>query len=248
MRIFIVFLVLALAACGNGAEPSVGQGDDRKAVQVADTAWGADAKTYILMDLPNLDDNVKGDTLLVYTTHQLGDGLFVMAAKNNEDTREGLRLYLYSPKPDSTANVLAVSSPAYDSFTMLPTYFSTADTADGLVILANFGEKESWGQKVFWLRDRQFKDLGWLDVAHREWKMRDDSIVQWRTNIAPYARVQAKDGQFLITFTGDSLQLYDDLEGHQELMFPAGSVAYRFDGLHMVLLVDGKERLPKHPL
>jgi hypothetical protein len=118
-----------------------------------------------------------------------------------------------------------------------------------MVILANFGEKEAWGQKVFWLKGHEFRDLGWLDVAHREWKTRDDSTVQRRTNIAPYARVQRPaTTEFKITFTGDSLQLFDDLEGNQGTDVPTARVAYRYDGGHMVLLVDGKERLPKHPL
>ena len=247
MKTNAAILILALAACNSGDAP------DKKVADVplenaADTTWGTSAKNYALLDLPNLDDNVKGDTLLVYTTHQVGNDLFVMAAKNKEDKREGLRLYLYTPRPDSTADVLAVSAPAYDSSTMLPTYFTTSDTADGMVILANFGEKESWGQKVFWLKGHEFRDLGWLDVAHREWKTRDDSTVQWRTNIAPFARVQGRNDQFKITFTGDSLQLFDDLAGNQERMFATGRIAYRYDGRQMVLYEDGQERLPKHPL
>ena len=210
MRGALIYSAVLLVACNGGPRPS-GDVPEAIPVQPADTAWGGTAKTYALLDLPNLDDNVRGDTLLVYTTHKIGEDRFVMAAKNKEDTREGLRLYLYTPRPDSTATVLAVSSPAYDSYTMLPTYFSTGDTADGLVILANFGERETWGQKVFWLKGAEFRDLGWLDVAHREWKVRDDSTVQWRTNIAPYANVLGNDGRFLITFTGDSLQLFDDL-------------------------------------
>jgi hypothetical protein len=33
-----------------------------------------------------------------------------------------------------------------------------------------------------------------------------------------------------------------------ERMFPASSVAYRHEGGHMTLLVDGKPRLPAAPL
>lgn len=246
MRTFPAIFALVLAACSNGTNSSGTQSGPQASAM--DTAWGPEAKAYTLLDLPNLDDNVKGDTLLVYTTHKVGNDLFVMAAKNKEDKREGLRLYLYEPRIDSTAQVLAVSAPAYDSSTMLPIYFSTSDTADGIVILANYGEKETWGQKVFWLKDRQFKDLGWLDVAHREWRTRDDSTMQWRTNIAPFAHVQRLGEKFRISFTGDSLQLFDDLDGHQEGMFSTGRITYLYDGRQMVLLVDGKERLPKHPL
>lgn len=205
-------------------------------------------KQYTLLDLPNLDDNVHNDTLLVYTTHDAGNGLFVMAARNVDETRDGLRLYLYRPKADSSAEVLACSKPAFDSSVMLPTFFSTGDTADGLVILANYGERESWGQNAFWLKDGRFKDLGWLDVTRREWKNREDSVQQWRVGIAPYTQVNGHDGQFTFTFNTDSVQLYDDLEGHTEVMLPAARISYRYNGKDLVLVVDGQERHPRQPL
>lgn len=239
-----LLLLVATAACNPSPEPGntlpPAPGNDAIAVQ--------GMKQYAPLDLPNLEDNVRGDSLLVYTTHRIAANRFIMAARNKEETREGLRLYLYEPRPDSTADVLAVSAPAYDSEVMLPAFFSTGDSADGIVVLANFGGKESWGQKVFWLKDHAFHDLGWIDVAHREWRTVDGQTEQRRTNIAPYTQVSGQDGRFFFTFTGDSLQLYDDLEGQMERMFPASSVAYRHEGGHMTLLVDGKPRLPAAPL
>lgn len=231
------FAAATLAACSSPGQPKTTPGNE-----ALDSAF-ADAKTYALLDLPNLDDNVHNDTLLIYTTHAMGNGLFVMAARNVEDTREGLRLYLYRPRPDSSADVLAYSKPAYDSYTMLPTYFTTGDTADGIIILTNYGERESWGQNVFWLKDDRFKDLGWLDVAKRGWKTQDDSTFQWRDNIAPEAKIKGEDGRFAFTFKGDSVQLYDDLQGHKEVMLPTDHIAYHFDGKQMVLMVNGEERM-----
>jgi len=233
----LLLAAATLAACSSPEQPKSARGN-----AALDSAF-ADAKTYKLLDLPNLDDNVHNDTLLIYTTHAMGNGLFVMAARNVEDTREGLRLYLYRPRPDSSADVLAVSKPAYDSYTMLPTYFTTGDTADGIIILANYGERESWGQNVFLLKDDQFKDLGWLDVAERGWKTQDDSTFQWRDNIAPQVKVKGEDGRFAFTFKGDSVQLYDDLQGHKEVMLPTDHIAYHYDGTQMVLMVDGEERI-----
>ena len=237
----ILLLIPLLAACTSR---------DRKpteATSIGATGPLVNAKTYVLKDLPNLDENVRNDTLVIYTTHDLGNGEFVMAGKNAEDKREGLRLVLYKPLPDSSAEVLAVSKPAYDSEVMLPTYFGTADTSDGTIILANYGGLESWGQNVFWIKDHRFIDLGWLDVAERGWKTRMDSLQQWRTNIAPFTAVHGADGQFEFTFSGDSLQLFDDLEGGTEVMFPANRIRYRYDGHGMVLLVDGVPRHPKEP-
>lgn len=239
----ILIAVTALASCTTPAEK---QGE----AALADTTKQqpvpaiANAKVYRMLDLPNLEDNVRNDTLLVYTTHALGNGTFVMAAKHEADKREGLRLILYRPRPDSSAEVLAVSKPAYDSEVMLPTYFATGDTADGVIILANYGGLESWGQNVFWLKDGQFKDLGWLDVTERTWKTRLDSLQQWRTNIAPMTQVSGANGQFDFTFRSDSVQLFDDLRGHQEVMLATDRIRYRYDGLKMVLIVDGEAREP----
>lgn len=239
-----LLLLVATAACNSTPDPGhalpPAPGNEAIVVQ--------GMKHYAPLDLPDLDDNVHGDTLLVLTTHQIAADRFIMAARNKEETREGLRLYLYEPRPDSSADVLAVSAPAYDSEVMSPTFFSTGDSADGIVVLANFGGKESWGQKVFWLKGQTFNDLGWLDVAHREWRTVDGQTEQRRTNIAPYTTVSGKDGRFLFTFTGDSLLLYDDLEGQLERTFSPSSVAYRHDGGQMTLMVDGKPRLPSGPL
>jgi hypothetical protein len=244
MRIQTALLLVATAACNSNPD----HGSKEPASLGIDTMPMQGLKHFALLDLPNLEDNVRGDSLLVYTTHRIAANRFVMAARNKEETREGLRLYLYEPRPDSTADVLTVSAPAYDSEVMLPTFFSTGDSADGIVVLANFGGKESWGQKAFWLKGPAFIDLGWIDVAHREWRTVDGQTEQRRTNIAPYTQVSGQDGRFFFTFTGDSLQLYDDLEGQMERMFPASSVAYRHEGGHMTLLVDGKPRLPAAPL
>lgn len=242
-----LLIAAALTACSGpesntGATPSADKSGHAGAL-----APLANAKTFSLQDLPNLEENVRHDTLLVYTTHDLGNGEFVMAAKNVDEKREGLRLILYTPKPDSSAEVLAVSKPAFDSEVMLPTYFSSGDSADGIIILANYGGLESWGQNVFWLKDHRFVDLGWLDVADRGWKTRLDSLQQWRSNIAPLTAVQGTDGQFEFSFTGDSLQLFDDLQGGAEVMFPANRIKYRYDGHRMQLMVDGVPRLPKEP-
>ena len=63
--------------------------------------------------------------------------------------------------------MMAISSPAYDSWTMLPTFFpiDTARPTDAMWVLANFGEKESWGQKLLWL-DEDFTEANTVVV---EW-------------------------------------------------------------------------------
>ncbi len=213
--------VLLLMACG---DPVPENGVPVETVQ--DTV--AALPGWKRLDLAILPDNVLHDTLLVHTTYDLGDGLFLMAAQNNNYNREGIRLYLYRPKADSSAELLAWSKPGYDSETMLPTFFTNGHKADGMVILANMGERQSWGQEVFWLKDGKISGLGFLDVAVREWRTVDDSTYQFRTSIAPRTVVTGADGMFDFAFTGDSLQLYDDLQGHSEVMLPTGAVRYRY--------------------
>jgi hypothetical protein len=231
-----------LAACSSPSEPAPAQAP--AADTTAQLPLLQHTKAYRLTDYPDQAPNVRNDTLLVYTMHDLHNGTFVMAARSVEEKREGLRLVLYKPRPDSSADVLAVSKPAYDSQVMLPTFFTTGDTADGIIILANYGGAESWGQNVFWLKDGRFKDLGWIDVSERGWKTDADSVQQWRTNIAPRTEVRGAGGKFDFTFTGDSVQLFDDQQGHQEVMFPVDRIRYRYDGTEMLLVIDGAPRKP----
>jgi hypothetical protein len=244
-RPFLILAGCALIACGEGAPP-----EEKKDEQPTATAptLPASAKAYERIDLPNLDDNVKHDTLLIYTTHALGDGTFIMAAKNKDAADDGgLRLYQYRPKPDSSAEILAYSKEGFGSYTMLPVYFKTSDPADGWIIVTNMGERQSWGQEAFWFKDNTFKHLGWIDVAKREWKTEDEGTIPWRTTIAPQVLVHGENGSFEFSFTGDSVQVYDDLKGGSERMFPASAVQYRYDNGHWWLVINGEAREVKVP-
>ncbi|MEO7081207.1 MAG: hypothetical protein ABIY71_06750 [Flavobacteriales bacterium] len=247
-NILILIATVALVSCSSSEQDAVEDAIAGTTGHPSATAPLAHAKPFHLLELPNLDDNIRHDTLLIYTIHGLRDGTFVLAGKNMEDNREGLRLIQYRPRPDSSAEVLAVSKPAYDSQVMLPTYFVPDDPGDGVLILANYGGLESWGQNVFLLKDHQFTDLGWLDVTERGWTTRMDSLQQWRSNIAPKTVVSGADGQFDFTFTTDSVQLFDDLQGGTEVMLPSNRIKYRYDGKQMVLIVDGEPRYRKEPL
>lgn len=232
----ILAAAILLSACGGGgtpATPATPIGSDTTALL---PVWNK-------LDLPILPDNVRHDTLLVHTTYDLGDGLFLMAAQNNNYNKEGIRLYLYRPKADSSAEILAWSKPGYDSETMLPTFFTDGNKSDGLIIIANMGERQSWGQEAFWLKDNVIKSLGFIDVAVREWKTVDDSTYQFRTSIAPRTSVHGANGVFEFSFNGDSLQLYDDLQGRSEVMLPASAVRYRFEN-GWTLWLNGKAVLP----
>ncbi len=192
------------------------------------------------------DQNVFHDTLLVQTSFDLGDGTFVMVASHVEDTFEGLRLYRYGFGSDSTVEIRAVSTPGYDSWTLLPTFFPVDSAAvDGpLWVMANMGEKESWGQKVMVL-DSSFRDIGFLDMAYPERVLEDDTLRLKRRNIAPFLRVDHTGDTAHWRFACDSVYLYDDQQGHRDRVVAAHRVGFisTTDG-YTALQLDGQ----RHPL
>lgn len=197
----------------------------------------------------SVDDNIVHDTLLIQVTFDLGDSSFVMVAQNVEDTFEGLRLYRYRFAADSTVEMLAVSPPAYDSWTMLPTFFpmDSLHPSDAMWVLANFGEKESWGQKLL-LLDWEFMDMGFLDIALPERVVEDDTLRLKRRNIAPFMRYEESGDTAVFHFACDSVFLYDDQAGELDQVLDAARVKYTFhrdEGL--VLWLDGIKRPVKKP-
>lgn len=195
------------------------------------------------------DQNVFHDTLLVQTSFDLGDSTYVMVAGNVEETFEGLRLVRYRFDPDSTVERLAVSTPAYDSWTMLPSFFPLDAAHPGHVnwVLANLGEKESWGQKVMRL-DREFLDVGFMDVALPERVLENDTLRLKRRNVAPFMRFSERGDTSVWLFACDSVYVYDDQAGQLDQVVQAARLRYTFeeaDGL--VLWIDGRARLPKEP-
>lgn len=191
------------------------------------------------------DDNVRHDTLFVQVTFDLGDGTHLMVASHMEERFEGLRLYRYIARADSSAEILATSSPAYDSWTMLPTFFRDPQDSLSLVLLANLGEKESWGQKVLRLGPSGFDDLAFLDVAFPERVREDGTHILKRRNIAPYVRCLPEQDGLRFSFACDSVHLYDDLHGGLDMMVPAERIHYTWTPAEgLTLWYQGKPRRP----
>ena len=194
-----------------------------------------------------VDDNIRHDTLLIQTTFDVGDGTYVMVAGNVDPTFEGIRLYRYALLPDSNARILAYSTGGYDSWTMLPTFFSISDPPGTHLILANFGERESWGQKLLYM-DSTFTDLGFLDVAYPEHINEGDTTYLKRTNIGPYGRLALHLDTAVFTFETDSLFLYHDMAGHNDLIVPAHSIRYTYHpDTGLELWQNGQRRAVKRP-
>ncbi|MCB0764605.1 MAG: hypothetical protein KDB84_07875 [Flavobacteriales bacterium] len=200
------------------------------------------------LPFPQVEDNVRHDTLLIQTTFDLLDGTFVMVASNVNETFEGVRLIHYRPLPDSAAGVIATSSPGYDSWTMLPTFHATLDP-DERLILANFGERESWGQKLMTF-DHGFEDIGFLDVALPVRETENDTLVLKRRDIGPYARTAHVGDTLTITFATDSVYLYEGLHNDHDIVLPSHKVRYTLDrsGVLMLWVGGAHAALPLSPV
>lgn len=207
---------------------------------------GPDLSTYAgPIEYAVVPDNVKHDTLLVQVTMDLEDGTYIMVASHVDEKFEGLRLYHYRSLPDSSAEILAVSAPAYDSWSMLPMFFGPGKSLNGSWMVANFGERESWGQKLFWC-ENDFQDRGFIDLAYPEHVVEQDTSYLKRKNIAPYIRVGSSGDTTMFHFACDSVYIYDDLKGQMNYVVPAASVRYTYlPGSGLVLWVNGIPRVPE---
>lgn len=250
----LVVLSILGAGCweldGNAAteEPASPTGTEDQPSATATRPW-IEGSAIRAVGFPMVDDNLEHDTLLVQVTFDLLDGTYVMVASNRQETFEGLRLYRYRLKAAGTPEMITVSSPAYDSWTMLPTFFSvdTASPANALWVLANFGEKESWGQKLMWL-ESGFNDIGFLDVALPERVMEDDTLRLKRRNVAPHVRYSVHGDTSVFSFACDSVFIYDDQQGRMDEVLHASRVRFTFarsEGL--ALWIDGRKRMIKKP-
>jgi len=196
-----------------------------------------------------VDDNIRHDTLLIQTTFDLGDSSFVMVASHREEKFEGVRLYRYRANPDSSAELIAASSPAFDSWTMLPTFFpvDTAHPGQTAWVLANFGERESWGQKLFRM-SQDFVDMGFMDVALPERVEEDGQLALKRRSIGPSTRYEERNDTAYFRFACDSVYLYDDQAGHMDQLLPARAVHFTYHpGEGLALWLNGEKRLVRKP-
>ncbi|MBL7938238.1 MAG: hypothetical protein JNL43_02665 [Flavobacteriales bacterium] len=251
------FSLVAIAACcgllaigcGHDAPPQDKpvKGDT---VGSQDIAHGIHGGTGLpRVEFPEVDDNVRHDTLLIQVTFDLGDGTFIMVASNVDETFEGVRLYRYRLKRDGGPEIIAASSPGYDSWTMLPSFFplDRKQPTDAMWLLANMGERESWGQKLIWL-DWEFTDMGFMDVALPERVVEDDTLRLKRRNIGPNTRIEDRNDTSYFRFACDSVYLYDDQAGNMDQVLPAGKVFFTYhreEGL--ALWVNGEKRPVKKP-
>jgi hypothetical protein len=250
MRIWKVIgaLILLIAACAEKPHP---EAEPEVVVAPAPVAPGVGPLAF-----PPVDDNISHDTLLIQTTFDLRDGTYIMVASHMQveerldagDRDAGVRLYHYRLNEHGAPDILAVSSSAGDSWTMFPTFFNDPVRSDAMIILANLGERSSWGQKVIRFDANGFQDLGFLDLAAIERVVHEDEVDTKLLKIAPHTRVTAEENDLIFKFTSDEVHLYDDQRGTLDQAIAGDRITYRWkaaDG--MVLHVDGEARPKQEP-
>lgn len=226
-------VLLLLSACRENDAGSTAN----VAVPARDTSHWHGPGALERVHFPQVADNVKHDTLAVQITFDMQDGTHLMVASNTEETFEGLALYRYRAKVDSSAEILARSAPAYDSWTMFPTFFREPGSNGPLLVFANFGEKQSWGQKVMLLDSTGFTDAGFLEVALPVRVNEQDSAYLKRESIAPVLRLFGDT----LEFACDSLYIYDDGAGGRDRIVAAREAHYVIGNGQPTLYMNGRQ-------
>lgn len=194
-----------------------------------------------------VDDNIRHDTLLIQTTFDMGDSTYVMVASHVEPTSEGVRLYRYTLLPDSNARILSYSNGAYDSWTMLPTFFPIPDPPGTYLVLAKSPANAKAGTEISHGQHLHGPRLHRCGLSERITE--GDSAFMKRTNIAPYGRLALHNDTAVFTFECDSLFLYDDMAGHNDLIVPAHTIRYTYHpDTGLELWRDGQRRAVKQPV
>ena len=228
-HLFFLFVSILLVACGESADPQDKKVESIEQIEIPEGS-------YERISLMPIEDHFELDSILIHNTYELKEGEFMIVSRPSEESFKGLQMHLYRLQ-DSIPIVSSSSVPAYDSWIYLPTFFVSEDQLDTL-ILAELGERESWGCRLLRIEDGQFKDLGFIDVALRDSKFDEeleDDVMVLKT-IAPFTNILSVSNGLSITFASDSVHVFDDQNGGLDILYPAAAVRYEWtDSLRMVM-------------
>lgn len=174
------------------------------------------------------------DSIIYHICYALDETTVIAVAQPMEDSFEGVRLQLLSRK-NNKVKLIDSSSPGYDSPMLFPTFFRNEDGQ--YFILANTGENDSWGVKVYSLIDNQFSDVGFIDMAVLEKRQfpDDNGRMERYTNISKNTNIINENGMLTFTFNGNKLILFDDNNGKHDVKFKASDYYYTFDNKSLEL-------------
>ena len=185
---------------------------------------------YIIVHPKELDpESIHIDSLYVQVAYQLEKDRLLLVGKSNNNDPQGLRMLLVNP--NKKYKLIYKSRGAWDSWTMHPTFFESNNKGSATVILAAQGTSESWGQQVFLMNGDLVKEIGYLDVTHKE--QADSSFYEdgFRlTDIGPFTKIRTKDGLLNFSFNADSILYYGTIGDQYDITFSGDKLEYNFDG------------------
>ena len=221
LRSLFLFTIFGFIACGE--EPVTDEETTEK-----EPSSGVLDGTYERIALMPIEDHFELDSILIHNTYELSIGHFMMVARATEESFTGLQMHLYTLK-DSLPIISASSTPAYDSWIYLPTFFVSPDQQDTL-LLAEIGERESWGARLLRIEDGVFEDLGFIDIALRDKKFDEEleKDVMFLKSVASNTSIREIGEDLIVSFGPEPLHIYDDQLGNSDTLYPADHVIYEF--------------------
>ncbi|NND76894.1 MAG: hypothetical protein HKN39_01765 [Flavobacteriales bacterium] len=174
------------------------------------------------IEIPSLDIVSKVDSIFYQNVFQMENGQYIAIAEPVNDRFEGLCLQLLEMAYDSSMNVIASSSYGYDSRTYFPTFFKQGKRT---FLLVNTGERDSWGNKVMELTNKEFKEFGFIDVAKATRNRPGEDHEFRHENIARFS-ILSDNEPLTLTFTCDSIILFDDQKSALDTLLSSDQVKY----------------------
>ena len=223
LRSLFLFTIFGFIACGEDPMTKE-EGKEEEVFTKKEVIEDA----YERIALMPIEDHFELDSILIHNTYELSEGHFMMVSRASEDSFIGLQMHLYTLM-DSLPIVSASSTPAYDSWIYLPTFFVSSDRQDTL-LLAEIGERESWGARLLRIHDGVFVDLGFIDIALRDHKFDEEleTDVMFLKSVASNTSIKANGEGLIVSFGPEPLHIYDDQLGNADTLYPADQVIYEF--------------------
>lgn len=167
-----------------------------------------------------------------------GDLHLAVAQPTSDDNRRGVRFQLLKEGQDSTFHCETESSPGFDSAKLYPSFFS--NDMGQHIILADTGERDSWGQKVYLLVENKFYDLGFIDVGSVNYDEDQETLEQSLSpqSIAKNVTISSDANGYRFTFDLEEFVLYDDQKGNLNQIVPSSQWSYFLDKENNWTLVE----------
>jgi len=221
LRLVFLFVIFGFFACGEDPNSEELLAEEEQIAEIIEDA-------YERIALMPIEDHFELDSILIHNTYELSEGHFMMVSRSTEESFEGLRMHLYTLK-GSLPIISASSTPAYDSWIYIPTFFISPDEQDTL-LMAEIGERESWGARLLRIENGAFVDLGFIDIALRGSKFDEDleMDVMVLKSVAPNTNIRSQGELLIVSFGPEPVHVYDDQMGNADTLYPADKVQYEF--------------------